>query len=87
MIGRFRTRICRYNLFFGNSAYRASAGAGTAANAGVGIDFKFAVPFADCAYRTLTCTGTARNTSVTNYKCHNHILLIYTYAIYFNIKV
>jgi len=62
-------------LFFGNSTYRATASAGTAADAAVGINFELSIAFADSAYRTLSCTCTTRNTSVTNYICHDPILL------------
>ena len=63
-------------LFFGNSTCRALSGAGTAADACICIDFKFAVSHTDSAYRTLALTCTACYAGITDYICHNNILLI-----------
>lgn len=60
---------------FLNSTGRTSASAGSAANAGVGVDYILAVAFRDSAYRTFASTGSAANTRIINYICHNKFLL------------
>lgn len=65
----------KYELFLGNSTCRTCACAGTAADAGIGIDLKLAVSLGDSAYGALSGTCAARNTNITDYKSHSRILL------------
>jgi hypothetical protein len=51
-------------------SYRASACAGTAADALFGIDLELAVALGDGSNGTLTRAGTAADTGITNRICH-----------------
>ena len=44
-------------------------------NAGICINYILAVAFRDSAYRTFASTGSAANTRIINYICHNKFLL------------
>ena len=62
-------------LAFGNSTNRALACASTAVNTLVGIDLELSISHADSTNRALCFTCTTANTAITNYICHNYILL------------
>ena len=72
---------------FFDSAYRASACAGTAVDALSGIDFEFAIAHADSANGASTFTSTAADASIFNNVCHYDFLLNENWVnMYFNIK-
>ena len=72
-------------LFLRNSARRTSSCTRTTFDACICINFKFTITLTDCSDWALTFACPATNTSVTNYKCHDCILLnCYTFRLIFN---
>ncbi len=59
-----------------NSACRASACTGTAVDALRSINLELTVAHADRTNRALSLTSTTSYTSVTDYECHDYILLM-----------
>ena len=70
-----------FRLLFRDGSNRASACTGTTADTSILVDFELPITFCDSAYRTLCCTSTTGNTRITDYICHNFILLIYGYQV------
>ena len=71
-------RFCSFvsGLCLGGRAHGTYTRAGTAGNAGVGIDHKLAIAFADGGNRTLLGASAARNTFITDNKSHFQYLRI-----------
>ena len=57
-------------FFFCGSVYGADTGAGTAANAFVGIDDVFIISLCDAAYGAFLGTSAAGNAGVADFKSH-----------------
>ena len=57
----------------GRSSYRAGFGAGTAFNAGIRVDLKFAVAFTDGGNGALSGAGTAADTFIRNLVSHGSL--------------
>ena len=67
------------SLFLCRSSYRAGIGAGAALDAGIGIDLKLAVAFADGGNGAFLGAGAAGHTFVTDRICHDkylHVLFV-----------
>jgi len=64
-----------------DSAGRANTCTGTAGDASVSVDNVLAVSLGNSAYRALALAGTATNTRIRNYICHDNILLKYSIII------
>lgn len=59
----------------GDSAGGAGSCTGTALDAGVRVDFELSISCRDSAYGALSFASSAANASITNYICHDEILL------------
>lgn len=67
----------RFVLALADSACRTYACTCSAANAGICINLVLAVALGNCIDRALAGTGTAANTGIVNYICHDNYLLYF----------
>jgi hypothetical protein len=59
----------------GDSSGRTYTCTGAALDASIRIDVVLRISLRDCSYRALRLAGTARNTRIRNYVCHDTFLL------------
>lgn len=67
---RVRLSFRKEPLFLFRSTYRAGIGASTALDAGLGIDYIFAVTLRNSAYRACTCASAAGDAFVIDFISH-----------------
>ena len=65
-------RLIVFQLTLADSAGRANTCTGTAGDASVSVDNVLAVSLGNSAYRALALAGTATNTRIRNYICHDN---------------
>ena len=70
--------LCNSKSTLVDSAGRANASTAAAGNAGISVNNILAISLRNSADRALALAGTATNTSISNYICHNRFLLKYS---------